>query len=93
VLGVAKDFVHLCRVATKPPVRTYDDLATSLFLATGMKPHTMLGIMRTLVSVLFKKDLKEFDRLRKKLEKLGRQRDIIAHAQWQRPFSLPEGSR
>jgi len=81
----------LCMLATRPEPTQHTDLSTALVLATGMKPHTMLGMMRTLVGVLFPKDVEEFDKLRLKIKRLSDTRDIIAHARWikgERPNSI-----
>src|SRR5437867_60433 len=59
---------ELSVLVSGPAVKTYDDLRVSLVLATGMKPNTLLGLMRSLVYVKFgNNDIIEFDKMRKQI--------------------------
>lgn len=76
-------FYELALLVAGPKITQLQDILPALILGTGMKPNTMLGLMRGVIEAKFKgEELMMFDKIRNKLNHLSDRRDLIAHSVW-----------
>jgi len=75
---------QLIRLSIAPRKPLTKDVIPPYILVSGMKARTVLGLLRSFVLRQFPDDLTEFDKIRKRIERLSDTRDLIVHSAWER---------